>query len=237
MEKELLAHVGTNIRLYRRIRAMTLEDLARSIHKSRASVSKYEAGQVSIDLETLYDIARALRVAPVQLFDCVPQSAENTQPISRHMFLQSDTYYMYNLYDGEVFFSLMKLFYNESSRKTEATLFYKLEDTDPIDCSRCDCVYRGTMLHQDFVLSFLMQNLNDARESALMNLRLPMNNVSAVTGMLCGLEFRSCEPVALKVLLSRSRLPVNAALIDSLAFTPQSFKELRQKNKLFIRDG
>lgn len=235
MKKSLLSDVGENIRLYRKLRSMTLENLAHSIHKSRASVSKYEAGLVSIDLETLYDIAEALDVAPVQLFNYVPESRRPVFHGSRHPFLQSDTYYLYNLYDGEVFFSLLKLFYNDSSGITESTLFYKLNDTDPIDCSKCTCVYRGHLLQQDFLMSFLMKNLNDERETALMNLRLPMNNVSEIIGMLCGLEFSTYEPVAIKVLLSRDRLQINDALLERLAFTTQSFKELRQKNKLFIR--
>lgn len=235
MQKTLLSSVGKNIKLYRKIRSMTLEDLARSIHKSRASVSKYEAGLVSIDLETLYDIAEALNVAPVQLFNCVPESHRPVNQASKHPFLQSDTYYLYNLYDGEVFFSLLKLLYNESNGITEATLFYKLNDTEPIDCSKCDCVYHGQLLQQDFVMSFLMKNLNDERETVLMNLRLPMKNVSEIIGMLCGLEFSTYEPVAVKMLLARNRLQINEALVERLAFTNQSFKELRQKNKLFIR--
>lgn len=37
-------HIGGRIRMYRKAREMTLQQLADSIHKSRASVSKYENG-------------------------------------------------------------------------------------------------------------------------------------------------------------------------------------------------
>lgn len=37
-------HIGARIRNYRKARGMTLQQLADKIHKSRASVSKYETG-------------------------------------------------------------------------------------------------------------------------------------------------------------------------------------------------
>ena len=45
--------VGERIRRERKNRRMTLQQLADRIHKSRASMSKYEKGEVSLDVETL----------------------------------------------------------------------------------------------------------------------------------------------------------------------------------------
>ena len=57
-------YVGAQIRRYRKNRQMTLQQLADRIHKSRASVSKYETGEVSLDIVTLTEIARVLEVQP-----------------------------------------------------------------------------------------------------------------------------------------------------------------------------
>ena len=62
-------YVGAQIRRYRKNRQMTLQQLADRIHKSRASVSKYETGEVSLDIVTLTEIARVLEVQPGQLVD------------------------------------------------------------------------------------------------------------------------------------------------------------------------
>ena len=51
-------HIGGRIRMYRKAREMTLQQLADSIHKSRASVSKYENGEITLDVETLFEIAQ-----------------------------------------------------------------------------------------------------------------------------------------------------------------------------------
>ena len=57
---------------------MTLQQLADRIHKSRASVSKYETGEVSLDIVTLTEIARVLEVQPGQLVDLPVQEEEGT---------------------------------------------------------------------------------------------------------------------------------------------------------------
>ena len=68
-------YVGAQIRRYRKNRQMTLQQLADRIHKSRASVSKYETGEVSLDIVTLTEIARVLEVQPGQLVDFFKQFA------------------------------------------------------------------------------------------------------------------------------------------------------------------
>ena len=57
-------HIGGRIRMYRKARELTLQQLADLIHKSRASVSKYENGEITLDVETLSEIADVLMVSP-----------------------------------------------------------------------------------------------------------------------------------------------------------------------------
>ena len=55
-------HIGGRIRMYRKARELTLQQLADLIHKSRASVSKYENGEITLDVETLSEIADVFRI-------------------------------------------------------------------------------------------------------------------------------------------------------------------------------
>lgn len=50
--------IGTK---FRQSRKMTLDELAPAIHKSRATLSKYERGEISIDIDTLYELANLVR--------------------------------------------------------------------------------------------------------------------------------------------------------------------------------
>lgn len=54
-------HVGKMIRKYRKAANLTLQQLADAIHKSRATICKYENGDISIDIETLYEISQVLQ--------------------------------------------------------------------------------------------------------------------------------------------------------------------------------
>ena len=74
---ELGMRVGENIRIYRRANRMTLSELAERINKSKATVGKYEQGAIALDLDTLYEIAAALRVSPFQLMvSLLPEKRE-----------------------------------------------------------------------------------------------------------------------------------------------------------------
>ena len=59
LQKTLYNHVGSRIRFYRKLKNMTQDQLAAAIHKSESTLSKYESGQIAIDVGSLYDIASA----------------------------------------------------------------------------------------------------------------------------------------------------------------------------------
>lgn len=81
---EISAQIGSQIRTLRKKRKMTLDDLSGIIHKSRSTISKYEKGEIAIDIETLYEIADAIQVHVEQLLYCPPRraviSSQNNSP-------------------------------------------------------------------------------------------------------------------------------------------------------------
>ena len=69
MSDNIASCIGNQIRLYRKLTKMSLDELAGKINKSKGTVSKYENGTVSIDIETLYKIAEALSIDIINLID------------------------------------------------------------------------------------------------------------------------------------------------------------------------
>lgn len=61
--ESITREVGSRIRYARKSRGMSMEELAQAIYKTRSAISKYENGQISVDIATLYDIANALKVS------------------------------------------------------------------------------------------------------------------------------------------------------------------------------
>ena len=82
--------VGTRVRLFRKERGMTAQQMADAIHKSKATVSKYESGDIALDIPTLYEIANILHVQAEELLPqkryCAPHikpSRDNSLPFPR----------------------------------------------------------------------------------------------------------------------------------------------------------
>lgn len=103
-------YVGKQIRKYRKAGKMTLQDLADAIHKSRATICKYENGEIAVDIETLYEISQVLQVSISQLTTYLPETTSeliSTPGRSRKSpFFQAQRLYFY-FYTGRVLYSDM----------------------------------------------------------------------------------------------------------------------------------
>ena len=73
----LTEEIGAKIKYYRKKRGMKIVELAALLHKTGATVSKYESGQIAMDVVTLYEVAAALGVPPEKLLYCVPLPVED----------------------------------------------------------------------------------------------------------------------------------------------------------------
>ena len=101
MDMSLIAQeIGKKIRLYRKRSHRTIEELAAQIYKSKATVSKYERGEISIDVETLYDIAKALGVSVDDLLYREAQKAPAAFSEDVPTFFKNVSRLFYYYYDG-----------------------------------------------------------------------------------------------------------------------------------------
>ena len=88
--QEFYSAVGSRIRACRKAQNLSQKELANRINKTYACISKYERGEISIDLFTLYEIAMALGIEPQYLIPYNPQREpaaslrESQLPIFRH---------------------------------------------------------------------------------------------------------------------------------------------------------
>ena len=108
---QISGHIGMRIRTFRKIQKLTLQQMADQLGKSKATMSKYESGDIILDVETLYEIANLLNVSISQLTDCrpdgdiLPESRETLpeeDKVSHNetfKLFQADTFYFY-FYDG-----------------------------------------------------------------------------------------------------------------------------------------
>ena len=153
-------HVGSRIRLYRQMKRFTLAELAEKIHKSKATLSKYETGDIAVDVETLFEIAEALKIRPVQLldYDPEPRQKENTPD----GFFPEKRVYVY-FFDGrkrKIRCSLLDI--SREGTTNTASLYYDVMDlSQPESCRN---LYFGTVEFFDTITQFSFDSQSNRME-------------------------------------------------------------------------
>lgn len=230
MAEELLQYVGSQIKMFRKIKKMTIDDLAKIINKSKSTVSKYESGEISIDIVTLHDIARALNINMINLTDYEEDERDETE---ENLFWQADHLYLYHKYGKKIYCSYMKLQKEESKKKIIATLYYKVYNLN--DLKNCECVYQGYMNHHDNILDFYLKNCLYDLESVLINFFIPMRKTSMLSGLMSGLQDATLRPACVKVVLSKTQLPEDEQ-IKLLQLSKDSIKRLKDEHMFIVDD-
>ena len=203
---DISRQIGARIRTRRREMGMTLQQLADAIHKSRASVSKYETGDIVLDVQTLYDLSKALDMELSQLADCRPPEPEHAAPALQAQggspYFQADRLYFYfydgrygRLKDGVIDIHRGRLIDGDC----EATLY--INTYTPSGRSR-GIYYKGTVVYSDMLIRFSFVNQYNRLEEYLLYIFNPLELRSFTEGLLCGISSADLMPCAFKCLVT-----------------------------------
>lgn len=226
-----LQYIGQQIKHYRKARGLTINDLSLKIHKSKGSISKYENGQIALDVSTLYEIANALEIDLRYLIDYQPQALPRPK-IAGSPFGGADTLFLYHTRGNAVFKSIIKTHAQAESGRVEVTLFYIVED--PAIPHNCVCIYAGEMYRYDTVLCYTLQNGINPVEKLLLNFVVPTRHVSTLTGLISGLTFNALTPACFLGILSPTPLAETEELRMKLSFSRETLAEAKKKNILSL---
>lgn len=148
--ESITKEVGSRIRYARKSRGMSMDELAQAIYKTRSAISKYENGQISVDIATLYDIANALKIS---IYDLLHR---NTPDINQEynaevpaFFRGVSQLYMY-FFDGRVNraqCTVIDIFPTEESNKAEVLMYMNIKDLAHYRI--CESSYRGILTHYE----------------------------------------------------------------------------------------
>lgn len=239
---EINSYIGRKIRNYRKMKRMTLQQLADCIHKSRATVSKYETGDITIDVESLFEISRALDVNMSQLTDYREEKedeelAESADYNGESPFFKAKRLYFY-FYDGR--YHRMKeavIHVHKAERGPDGSYetSMTIQSTTPAGRSS-EIYYSGNVLYSDMLICFTFINQYNKLEKDLLYIFNPLELRSFTEGLLCGISSADLMPCAFKCIVSLSPIEDMDELRQQLLLSP---KELRRWKKLnmFIVDN
>ncbi len=233
MMEKITSYVGRKIRLFRKHKGLTLMQLAQMINKSKSSVSKYESGEIAIDVETLLDLSNALDVNISCLID---YRNKKTPPESSgsNIFCDTDELYMY-YWDGRVkrnvksFITITR----DPARQcpTSAMLYMDIPSFDQYD--NCKYLYGGNVNFFDLVSHFYLINQTNTVERLTLQVFHPLHTSFHTWGILMGLSYMPFAPVAIKVLLSKEAISDENLKRYPLRFTTEDIRRIKHYNMLF----
>lgn len=235
-------YAGNKIRNYRKMKKMTLQQLADTIHKSRATVSKYETGDISLDLATLYDISQALDVGPEQLVSYRPKveaeaPPEAVVPGGMSPFYRADRLYFY-FYDGR--YDRLKegvITVHKNALSEDGCVGASLSIHASTETGRSSEVYySGSVLYSDMLIRFSFLNQYNKLEQDLLYIFNPLELRGMTEGLLCGISSSDLKPCAFKCLVSLEQMSDCQELRQRLCITPRELRRW-QKINMFMVDN
>lgn len=231
-------HVGKKIRMYRKMKDLTLQQLADAIHKSRSSVSKYETGEISLDIETLYEISQALAVPLQQLTDFQPPAPPEPASVPGHTrkspFFQARRLYFY-FYDGR--YKRLKDGVIDIHEQTdepgnyEATL--SICSVTPTGRSS-EVYYTGKVLYSDMLIRFTFVNQCNMLEEDLLYIFNPLEIRDSTSGLLCGISSADLMPCAFKCLVTLTPKEPTEEFRRQLLITRKELQKWKKLNMLIV---
>lgn len=237
LNDNILIHIGKRIKLYRTMKKISIEDLSKLIHKSKATVSKYENGKISADISTLFDIARALSVDLNQLIDYNSFYLNKDVIIMSNPFKDIDLLYLY-FYDGrtkKICVSVIELFLNNSTKKIQATLFENVYSYK--NYNKCEYLYNGFLKCFENVIYFTFESQNNSiaiENIIIYSMINPLKEFNLNSALFTGLSINPLFPMSLKAIISKEPLLEIDKLHDLLVLTKDELKKIKKLNMFTI---
>lgn len=231
---KLSGHIGGRIRLYRQKKKITIEQLAKAISKSSSTISKYEQGTIVIDVESLFDLAKALNVSVHQLIDYVPPGADGAKAPMFTKVLDLESFYMY-FYDGrrkKLVRGYIESRDNPLESGNHVILYLDFDSYDQY--SRCQFLYSGRM-HKFDTLSYIsLENQSNHVERLNITILDSFRSDDIRVGHLSGISNQPYTPVSFKVIISGNRLDENDELVETLKLCSEDFRLMKKMNMFTV---
>ncbi len=232
---EIEKEIGNNVKFYRKKCNMTLDDLAAAICKSKSCLSKYEHGQIAMDITTLYEIARALHVQAQQLL-CF-EEPEDTPGVSRSVpaFFQGlRRFYLY-YFDGrckKITRSVADILDAEDVSHFQVRMYMNISDYRRYHL--CENTYIGSIQHYDSISCLRLQNQSMPMDQYQVGIPHPYMDAPVKWGLAYGISSRPLMPTSTKVLVSKQMQEETEEFQKSLLLSKEDVRLMRQYNMLII---
>lgn len=232
---EISQHVGHRIKKYRKSCGLTIQDFSKMINKSKATLSKYENGSITVDIETLQDIADALEIELINLIDYQSPNKKN-EILPKNIYFNKHKYYMY-YYDGRIKRVVRSLICltptQENPRHLTVMMYNGLETFN--DFEKCQYMFAGSMKPYDTITHLNLTNQINTTEKMYICMLNPMHVSSPAVGLMTGIGSSPFfAPIAIKTLISKEILEENDDFINVLKLDKEDYHMIKCYNMMVV---
>lgn len=225
---EFYVTLGQKLRARRRAKHITLKEMAKKLHKSAATVSKYEKGEIFISIDILVDICKLLNVDIASLLPDTC-SGKNQNEIERYRKYFSERLYLY-WFNGEKN-QIQTAVLENRNLSFRSTMYYDVADVS--NYYEANFIYEGKIVYSDTNTFFSFTCTEPPFD--ILTIRIPsLNRNSKVRiGLLSTI---SCfyQSIAMKVVVSEAPLTENEELLSSLRISPEELKNIKRTNFFLV---
>lgn len=226
--------IGSKIRSFRKSKGLSAQQMGNLICKSKATVCKYESGEITIDINTLYDIATALNIEVQQLlYDICIQSEEKNFFRNSHGFFSSQRQYYSYFYDGRNnTINRSVLDFEQNEKEISVALYMNVSDYK--NYTNCEYSYWGKLEENETSSNIFMRNQDTPIERIAIVILSPFRNCNELYGIMSGISDRPFMPIALKMLFSKTPLELDEKLLQKLKLSKEDINNIKRYNMLSI---
>ena len=232
---EISREIGHRIRNFRKSRHMTLEELSAIVCKNKSTLSKYETGEIVLDIETIYEIAKALGIHVEQLLYCTPDRVSIQSSGPKPAFFNGLSQFYSYYYDGR-YNRIMRCVFDvllQSEDSRYKIMMYANFD-DLATYQNCETTYWGYMEHYDAITNITLTNQASPMERAFCQILATFTTSDTIWGLFTGLSARPIMPVAIKMLISKKRLAMDENLTGKLKVTKEDIRLMKHYNMMTV---
>ncbi len=227
--------IGKRIRGFRKIRKLTLAQLAQILQKSQSTIAKYETGEISVDVQTLYSIADALQIHVEQLLYTPPDRVQMGIGSSHPAFFKGLSQFYSYLFDGRsnrLIRCVFDVLSQAEDNRYKIMMYMNFKDYNTYQ--HCENTYWGYIEHYDALTNIILTNQDTPMEKARVQILASYLDSDTKWGLFNGFSSRPMMPIAVKMLFSKKRLAEDAELIRQLKVSREDIRLLKLYNMLSV---
>lgn len=232
---EISIEIGKRIRNFRKKRIMTLESLAQMICKSKATVSKYEKGEIVVDIVTLYDIADALQIHVEQLLYTKPERTIITGKEKKPAFFSGLSQFFSYVFDGrsnQIMKCVFDVLSEAGDSRYKIMMYMNFESYE--NYQNCENTYWGYIEHFDALTNIFLKNQDTPMEQVTISILASFLDSDIKWGLFSGISSRPMMPIAVKMLFSKNLLKEDETLVKKLKVSREDIRLLKLYNMLSV---